>query len=80
MRIAIPLVLIVFACIIYTAVCVVQANSERIRRLPKLLWLMLVIVLPVVGMTAWWIFGRPLNQPDPPPLAPDDDLDFLRSL
>ena len=76
----VALVLIVIACIIYTAVCVVQANSERVRRLPKLLWLLIVLMLPVVGMLAWWVFGRPLNHPDPPTLAPDDDLDFLRSL
>ena len=76
----VALVLIVIACIIYTAVCVVQANSERVRRLPKSLWLLVVLVLPVVGMITWWVFGRPLNQPDPPTLAPDDDLDFLRSL
>lgn len=74
------LVLIVIACIIYTAVYVVQCNSQRVRHLPKFLWFILVIVLPVIGMIAWWLFGRPLNRPTPPPLAPDDDPDFLRNL
>jgi len=73
-------VLILVACIIYTIVHVVQSNSERVRRLPKSLWLVVVIFLPVFGMIAWWIFGRPLDGPLPPTMAPDDDPDFLRNL
>ncbi len=73
-------VVIVVVCIIYTAVYVVQSDSERIRRLPKFLWLILVLALPVVGMVAWWVFGRPTSRPEPPSVAPDDDPDFLRGL
>ena len=73
-------VLILIACTVYTAVHVVQSNSERIRGLPKALWLVMVLCVPALGMVGWWIFGRPVATYAPPPMAPDDDTDFLRSL
>jgi len=73
-------VLLVIAAIIYTAVYVVQSNSEKVRSLPKTLWLALVLVVPVIGALAWWIFGRPLAGAHHPPAAPDDDPDFLRRI
>ena len=73
-------VLLLIACTIYTAVHVVQSDSEQVRGLPKSLWLVIVILVPIVGMIAWWIFGRPVESYSPPPVAPDDDPDFLRKL
>ncbi|MCL2481815.1 MAG: PLD nuclease N-terminal domain-containing protein [Propionibacteriaceae bacterium] len=74
-----PLLLLI-ACTIYTAVHVVQSDSERVRVLPKFLWLIIVLIVPIFGMVAWWIFGRPINTQYVPPQAPDDDTDFLRRL
>ncbi|MDR0848315.1 MAG: PLDc N-terminal domain-containing protein [Propionibacteriaceae bacterium] len=75
-------ILILIALIIYSAVVVVQSDSERVRYLPKSVWLLAVLVLPGLGAVCWWIFGRPLltDVPPSPPTAPDDDPDFLRSL
>jgi len=73
-------VLLLIACTIYTAVHVVQSDSEQVRGLPKSLWLVIVILVPIVGMIAWWVFGRPVATQLPPPVAPDDDPDFLRKL
>jgi len=76
---ALPILLLI-ACTIYTVVHVVQSNSEQVRGLPKSLWLVLVIFVPIIGMLAWWFFGRPIDTYTPPPMAPDDDPDFLRKL
>jgi len=73
-------VLLLIACTIFTAVHVVQSDSEQVRGLPKTLWLVIVILVPLVGMIAWWAFGRPVEGHLPPPIAPDDDPDFLRKL
>jgi len=72
-------VLLLVVIVVYTAVHISQADSEQVRGLPKTLWLVLDLVLPVIGVLGWWIFGRPLGH-QPPPLAPDDDPDFLRRL
>jgi hypothetical protein len=77
---AIPVVILI-ALIIYTAVVVVESDSEKVRYLPKIVWLLVVLLLPILGAVCWWIFGRPLSQvPPAPPRAPDDDPDFLRTL
>jgi len=73
-------VLLVVAIWVFTIVHVVQSNSERIRGMPKALWFVIVVAVPVAGVLAWWIFGRPLAEPPQPPTAPDDDPDFLRGL
>ncbi len=76
--------LIVIALTIYCTVEVAQSPTYQVRVLPKWLWAIAVICLPIVGPIAWLIVGRP--RPDsgssqatikPPP---DDDFDFLRKL
>jgi hypothetical protein len=82
--------LLVLALTVYTVVDCVQTEERRIRTLPKALWVLLILVLPLVGPIAWLIAGRP-EQPgaprlggpghrDGPPRGPDDDPDFLRRL
>lgn len=54
------------------------------RNLPKLVWLLLVVLVPVAGALAWLVLGRPLPErpgSDRPLVAyPDDDEDFLRAV
>jgi hypothetical protein len=76
---ALPIIVLI-ACTIYTIVHVVQSNSERVRGLPKVLWLIIVLFVPALGVIAWWMFGRPQSTQLPPPTAPDDDPLFLRRL
>jgi len=76
------------ALLIYCVLDVVTTPRERVRNLPKPLWV-LVVLLPVVGPLAWFFTGRPSRgtdrqglRPGPrvEPGAPDDDEDFLREL
>ena len=76
------------ALLVYCVLDVVTSPHERVRALPKPLWL-LVVLLPVVGPLAWFFSGRPPRgtnrkglRPGPrvEPGAPDDDEDFLREL
>ena len=76
------------ALLVYCALDVVTTPRERVRTLPKPLWL-LVVLLPVVGPLAWFFAGRPPRKTDRKgprpgprvePGAPDDDEDFLREL
>jgi hypothetical protein len=80
------LVVIVVALAVYSLFDVFATPRERVRVLPRLAWLVVVLV-PVVGAVAWFAFGRtrtgpagPRRQPRPPARGPDDDPDFLRGL
>lgn len=87
-------VLAAVALLAFTVYCVVdavQSEDHQVRGLPKILWIVLVLVFPLVGGIAWLIAGRPTSildvlfggrdQGGPRgPLGPDDDPDFLRGL
>lgn len=38
---------------------VIRADEHRVRNLPKMLWLMIVVILPLVGSLLWVLLGRP---------------------
>ncbi|HEU4347794.1 MAG TPA: PLDc N-terminal domain-containing protein [Actinoplanes sp.] len=64
-------------------------SADRVRTLPRFLWISLILLIPLLGPTAYFVFGRPLPPPQeggpvrrvaPRPASPDDDPDFLRSM
>jgi Phospholipase_D-nuclease N-terminal len=71
---------------IYCLVQVAQSRADLVRTLPRWLWAVGIVLLPVLGPIGWLFLGRPKGprQAPPPrrgrPLAPDDDPDFLRGL
>jgi len=81
-------VLIALAMTIYAVIDAIQTEDTRVRHLPKLVWIALILLFPWVGAIAWFVTGRqrgPLNGrrgPNYPtgPRGPDDDPDFLRGL
>lgn len=77
-------IVLLIALIVYAMVEVAQADGNRIRLMPRWLWVAAVIALPGVGALAWFLLGRPTRPTvrgrGRPPLAPDDDPDFLRGL
>ncbi|WP_193103444.1 PLD nuclease N-terminal domain-containing protein [Brachybacterium sp. FME24] len=65
----------------------VQTEDDKIRGIPKWVWIALVVLLPWVGPITWLVVGK--DRPtrgggEPPhrggPTAPDEDPDFLRKL
>lgn len=84
-------VLAFLAILVFTIYCVVDAaksEEDKVRSLPKMLWVLITLLFPLAGGIAWLIAGRPRGVLDrrggPPrprgPLGPDDDPDFLRGL
>lgn len=79
------LVLLVVALTVYALVEAAQAHSSRVRLMPRWLWIVAILCVPVAGPVSWLLFGRPrgrgiTGQQPPRPIAPDDDPDFLRRL
>jgi hypothetical protein len=74
--------------------CLSVEDGSEIRGLPRFMWVLVILLLPLVGAIAWFVAGRPQPTgrsgsrwpigggfPEPPrPKAPDDDPDFLRTL
>ena len=80
-------IIIVALAMIYCVVEVAQAPTYAVRRMPRWLWATVIICLPLVGAVCWLVFGRPnaeslgkKKKTQSKPLAPDDDVDFLRGL
>lgn len=45
---------------IYALLDVIQTDSILTRNLPKQIWLLLVVFVPLIGSIAWLVAGRPL--------------------
>ncbi len=45
--------------LVYCVLNIVTTPEDEIRNLPKLAWLVLVVILPLVGGVAWLLGGRP---------------------
>ncbi len=85
--------LFVLALAAIALISVLAAEKWQVRRLPRGLWVALILLVPVVGPGLYLWLGRPerrdqarpaTRRSTPPrpkkPLAPDDDPEFLRRL
>jgi hypothetical protein len=63
-------------------------SAVRVRTMPRALWVLVILLLPLLGPIAYFLFGRPSPPPreggpvrrGTPRPSPDDDPDFLRSM
>lgn len=53
--------LLLLALWIFCIIDVITSNEYEVRNLPKLAWLLIVVLLPDVGSIIWLIAGRPLT-------------------
>jgi hypothetical protein len=53
------LALATLALFIYCVINVIQTPEGEIRNLPKVVWLLIVLIFPLVGSAAWLVAGRP---------------------
>lgn len=79
--------LLPFVLAIYALVDCIQTPDEKVRHIPKLGWIVLIVLIAIVGPVAWLIAGRQrgtggraVRSSPRQPIAPDDDPDFLNRL
>lgn len=79
---------------IFCFIDVITTPETACRNLPKLAWVFIVLLLPLVGTIAWLVAGHPWdrtrlsaqrpgarpNQPQRVATNPDDDEEFLAGL
>ena len=85
--------LLVLALDIFCVIDVIVTHPDRARNLPKIAWLLLILLFPLIGSIAWLVAGRPRGEPvaerstpfpeyDRPGRAagatPESDEEFLR--
>lgn len=90
-RFLIPLGIIALGIIIYSLIECLTTPRHQVRALPKAVWIVVVILVPLVGALLWLFLGRrrgstgsggSASGPARPvrPQSPDDDAAFLRQL
>lgn len=78
-------VLIGLGLAIYALVDCIQTDQSKVRGIPKVFWIILIVLITYVGPIAWLIAGKERKLPggrnqSRGPLGPDDDPDFLRGI
>lgn len=79
--------LLVFAALaavvlaVFAIVDCALTERKRVRVLPKVAWILISLVLPVVGPLLWLVIGRgpARRRPTTRVIGPDDDPSFLGS-
>ncbi|MDH6578335.1 PLD nuclease N-terminal domain-containing protein [Kitasatospora sp. MAP5-34] len=82
--------LLVIALWIWAFIDCVTTPEQEVRHLPKVIWVIIVLLFPLVGSVAWLVAGRrrgsvgataaPAAARRVDQVAPDDNPEFLASL
>jgi Phospholipase_D-nuclease N-terminal len=54
-----------FALTVYCLIDAFQTDEADMRNLPKVAWIVLVLLVPVIGPVAWLLAGRPTRNSTP---------------
>ncbi|NYF11766.1 ribosomal protein L12E/L44/L45/RPP1/RPP2 [Pseudoclavibacter sp. JAI123] len=82
-RLLITAAVIVVAVTIFAVVDCAMTDAKRTRALPKPVWVVVVLLVPVVGPLLWLFFGKVRGNATavkPVQTTPDDDETFLKSI
>lgn len=85
LKVIIPLGIVGAGLMIYSLIESIQTPRHRVRVLPKGVWLLVILLVPIVGAGLWLAFGRVRSAGSTDtarkgPSAPDDDPEFLRQV
>src|SRR3954468_11334960 len=54
---------LLFVFWVYCVIEVILSRDDDVRNLPKVAWLLLVLLFPFAGGVAWFVAGRPDRRP-----------------
>lgn len=85
-RVFLFLAAVELALVALALISCLSAERHAVRSMPRVAWVAVILLLPLLGPIAWFLAGRPRPtggrpaRAPRPPVSPDDDPDFLRSL
>lgn len=73
---------VIVALDVFAIIDVILTDQRRVRALPKIVWGLLIVLLPVIGVLLWFLIGKDRRDRggERRTVAPDDDPAFLRNL
>lgn len=79
-RVLIVAGLAALAFAVFAVVDCALTERARVRALPRVVWILLILVLPVLGGALWFLIGAGRRGATPVRryVGPDDDPDFIR--
>jgi len=74
--------------VLFVLALISSLSADRVRNLPRALWVLFILAIPLLGPIAYYLWGRPVPAPREGPVhravrrpsSPDDDPEFLRSV
>jgi hypothetical protein len=81
-RLLVILPLLVLAVDVFAIVDVILTEARRVRAVPKVVWVIIIVLLPLIGAVLWFFIGKERRDRggERRTIAPDDDPAFLRNL
>lgn len=85
-RLYILLVVLAVSVIVYALIECIRSAPYEVRSISKPGWILAILFVPLIGAVLWFFFGRPRPARPVPqgprrgPMAPDEDIAFLRNL
>jgi hypothetical protein len=81
-------IIIAIALAVYALVDCIQTDPVEIRGPRRSIWIAIIVLVPVIGPAAWLLsksrfvhdLGRRPRQTTAPPVAPDDNPEFLSQI
>ncbi|MFB2554361.1 PLD nuclease N-terminal domain-containing protein [Herbiconiux liangxiaofengii] len=81
-RVLLALVIVVVAFTVYALVDCLMVPKSRVKALPRVAWVFIILLFTPIGGILWLLIGRGRRSNTPPSraLGPDDDPDFLGTI
>lgn len=74
-RVLVGAVIVAVVITVFSVVDCAFTERRQIRALPRWVWLLLILVVPLAGAALWLVIGR--QRSGGRPIGPDDDPGFL---
>lgn len=80
-------IIVALTLAVYALIDCIQTDPAEVRGPRRAVWILLILLIPIIGPVAWLIArwrtphtGQSARRPTTPPVAPDDNPEFLRQL